>query len=126
MDNMAWGKRSVIRVGLIGALLWTGCPCAAPADAGCRERSVRRSVHRGQSLDRRQFLLGLSDMQYTRHELALERGNYRVRGDVIEVQTPLPKRNNARIEVLCKFTSLRTTSLSRLAVSVARSNDAAF
>jgi mono/diheme cytochrome c family protein len=42
--------RSVIRVGLIGALLWAGAQSAAPVDAGCRERTVRRSVHRGQSI----------------------------------------------------------------------------
>jgi excinuclease ABC subunit B len=43
------------------------------------------SVHRGQTLDRRAFLLGLSDMQYTRNDMSLERGNFRVRGDVIEI-----------------------------------------
>jgi excinuclease ABC subunit B len=39
----------------------------------------------GQTINRRQFLLGLADMQYARNDVALERGNFRVRGDVIEV-----------------------------------------
>ena len=36
-------------------------------------------------LDRRAFLLGLSAMQYSRNEVAPARGNFRVRGDCIEV-----------------------------------------
>ena len=52
----------------------------------------------GQTLDRRRFLLGLADMQYARNELALERGNYRVRGDVIEVH-PAYEQFAIRIEL---------------------------
>jgi len=42
-------------------------------------------LERGMRLDRRAFLLGLADMQYARNDVAPERGNFRVRGDCIEV-----------------------------------------
>ncbi|MCL4210820.1 MAG: DEAD/DEAH box helicase family protein, partial [Phycisphaerales bacterium] len=40
---------------------------------------------KGQPINRRTVLLGLSDMQYSRNDAALERGTFRVKGDVIEV-----------------------------------------
>jgi len=43
------------------------------------------SVALSQQLNRRDFLLGLADMQYSRTDTPFERGQYRVRGDVIEV-----------------------------------------
>jgi excinuclease ABC subunit B len=39
----------------------------------------------GQTLSRRDLLLALSDLQYTRAEFDLQRGNFRVRGEVVEV-----------------------------------------
>ena len=39
----------------------------------------------GQQLDRREFLINLSDLQYKRSDIQLERGKFRVRGDVIEL-----------------------------------------
>jgi len=52
----------------------------------------------GQTINRRQFLLGLADMQYSRNDVALERGNFRVRGDVIEVH-PAYEQFAIRIEL---------------------------
>ena len=43
------------------------------------------TLARGQTLERRTFLLALNDMQYKRAEIEFKRGTYRVRGDVIEV-----------------------------------------
>ncbi|MGI9015240.1 MAG: excinuclease ABC subunit UvrB [Phycisphaerales bacterium] len=43
------------------------------------------ALARGQSIDRRTLMLGLSDMQYSRNEIGFERGQFRVRGDVIEI-----------------------------------------
>src|SRR5262245_58285304 len=48
-----------------------------------RDRVLSVSV--GQSVDRREFLLGLADMQYVRSDIEFKRGQFRVRGDVIEV-----------------------------------------
>ncbi len=43
------------------------------------------TLERGQVIDRRGFLHNLADLQYKRSDIALERGKFRVRGDVIEL-----------------------------------------
>ncbi len=43
------------------------------------------SLAKGQSIPRRDLLLALNDLQYTRNEFDLKRGTYRVRGDVTEI-----------------------------------------
>ncbi len=43
------------------------------------------AVRKGDTIDRRDFLLALAEMQYKRVSIDLERGTYRVRGDVVEV-----------------------------------------
>ncbi len=40
---------------------------------------------RGDRIDRRELIRRLTEMQYTRNELTLERGSYRVRGEVVDV-----------------------------------------
>ena len=49
-------------------------------------------LHVGQSVTREQLLSRLVDLQYTRNDITFERGQFRVRGDVIE----LPVRRDAR------------------------------
>ena len=48
---------------------------------------AKRVIHlnNGATIDRRNFLLGLAEMQYQRKDLDPERGCFRVRGDCIEV-----------------------------------------
>ena len=48
-----------------------------------RDRVVALQV--GQEIDRRELLLALTDMQYNRNEIEFKRGQFRVRGDVIEI-----------------------------------------
>ncbi|MEE2908141.1 MAG: excinuclease ABC subunit UvrB [Planctomycetota bacterium] len=48
-----------------------------------RDRVV--SLRIGQEIDRRELLLSLTDMQYGRNEIEFKRGQFRVRGDVIEI-----------------------------------------
>jgi excinuclease ABC subunit B len=43
------------------------------------------SLAKGQTIPRRDLLLALNDLQYTRNEYDLKRGTYRVRGDVTEI-----------------------------------------
>jgi len=43
------------------------------------------ALSKGQTIDRREMLLALSDMQYARNEMDFKRSTYRVRGDVVEV-----------------------------------------
>jgi excinuclease ABC subunit B len=54
---------------------------------------------RGERLDQRKLLRRLADMQYTRNELDLAQGSYRVRGDVIDVFPAESEREAARIEL---------------------------
>ncbi|MEO1534063.1 MAG: excinuclease ABC subunit UvrB [Planctomycetota bacterium] len=43
------------------------------------------TVTRGSRIERRDFLLALNDMQYQRSDIEFKRGQYRVRGDVVEI-----------------------------------------
>jgi len=54
---------------------------------------------RGDRLDQRKLLRRLADMQYTRNELDLAQGSYRVRGDVIDIFPAESEREAVRIEL---------------------------
>ena len=56
-------------------------------------------MSRGDRLDQRKLLRRLADMQYTRNELDLTQGTYRVRGDVIDVFPAESEREAVRIEL---------------------------
>ncbi|MGB8327764.1 MAG: excinuclease ABC subunit UvrB [Steroidobacteraceae bacterium] len=56
-------------------------------------------LKRGDALDQRKLLRRLADMQYTRNELDLTQGTYRVRGDVIDVFPAESDREAIRIEL---------------------------
>jgi excinuclease ABC subunit B len=55
-------------------------------------------LHKGQRLNRREFLLALNGMQYQRAEIDFKRGTYRVRGDVIDLY-PAYEQHAVRIEM---------------------------
>jgi excinuclease ABC subunit B len=54
-------------------------------------------VQVGQNFTREQFLTKLVDMQYSRNDIAFERGQFRVRGDVVEV-CPAYSEDAVRVE----------------------------
>ena len=54
---------------------------------------------RGEPLDQRKHLRRLADMQYTRNELDLSQGTYRVRGDVIDIFPAEAEREAVRVEL---------------------------
>ena len=56
-------------------------------------------ISRGDRLDQRRLLRRLADMQYTRNELDLTAGTYRVRGDVVDVFPAESSREAVRIEL---------------------------
>ena len=56
------------------------------------------SLRPGMERDRQELLRKLVDIQYTRNDLVLERGNFRVRGDIIDV-FPAGAENPVRIEL---------------------------
>lgn len=56
------------------------------------------SIRPGMEKDRQELLRKLVDIQYTRNDMVLERGNFRVRGDIIDV-FPAGAENAVRIEL---------------------------
>ena len=70
-------RKDVIIVASVSCIFGLGSPEAY------KDRVLAISI--GQTVNRRELLLNLSDMQYRRNDMAFERGNFRVRGDVIEV-----------------------------------------
>ncbi|MBQ0079088.1 MAG: excinuclease ABC subunit UvrB [Eubacterium sp.] len=56
------------------------------------------SLRPGMEKDRQELLRKLVDIQYTRNDMVLERGNFRVRGDIIDV-FPAGAENPVRIEL---------------------------
>jgi excinuclease ABC subunit B len=54
---------------------------------------------RGDRLDQRKLLRRLADMQYTRNELDLTQGTFRVRGDVIDIFPAESEREAVRVEL---------------------------
>lgn len=56
-------------------------------------------LNRGETLDQRALLRRLAEVQYTRNDTAFERGQYRVRGDVIDVFPADSEKEAVRIEL---------------------------
>src|SRR2546429_4914125 len=56
-------------------------------------------LKRGDRLDQRSLLRRLAEMQYTRNELDLTPGTYRVRGDVIDIFPAESEREAVRVEL---------------------------
>jgi len=56
-------------------------------------------LDRGDRIDQRKLLRRLADMQYTRNELDLAQGTYRVRGDVIDIFPAESERDAVRVEL---------------------------
>ena len=54
---------------------------------------------RGDHMDQRRLLRRLADMQYTRNDLDLTQGTYRVRGDVIDIFPAESEREAVRVEL---------------------------
>ncbi len=71
-------RRDVIIVASVSCIFGLGSPAEY-------KKSVI-SLSKGQTLDRREFLGALTDLQYGRKDFDIQRGAFRVRGDVIELQ----------------------------------------
>ncbi len=56
-------------------------------------------VVQGDLIDQRRILRRLAELQYTRNDIELKRGTYRVRGDVIEIHPADSEREAVRIEL---------------------------
>ena len=70
-------RRDTIVVATVSAIYGLG----APEDY----LSMRLILSRGERIDQRELLRHLTTLQYTRNEMALDRGTFRVRGETIDV-----------------------------------------
>ncbi|MDQ3521621.1 MAG: excinuclease ABC subunit UvrB [Gemmatimonadota bacterium] len=61
-------------------------------------RAMLLVLERGQTISRKQILEGLVNIQYTRNDVAFERGSFRVRGDTIELY-PAYEEQGIRVEL---------------------------
>jgi excinuclease ABC subunit B len=76
---------------------------------------------RGDRMDQRQLLRRLADMQYTRNEMDLSQGTFRVRGDVVDIFPAESDREAVRVEFfdeeieqLCYFDPLTGEVIRRV------------
>ncbi|HSS63783.1 MAG TPA: excinuclease ABC subunit UvrB [Gammaproteobacteria bacterium] len=54
---------------------------------------------RGDTIDQRQMLRRLAELQYTRNDIELHRGTYRVRGEVVDIYPAESDRDAVRVEM---------------------------
>ena len=85
-------RRDVIVVATVSCIYGLGMPDLY--------KEMRVHVAKGEIFDTRKFELSLGSIQYQRNDMALERGNFRVRGDTIEIFPPYMETDTAyRIEL---------------------------
>ena len=85
-------RRDVIVVATVSCIYGLGMPDLY--------KEMRVHVEKGETLDLRAFERDLVSIQYSRNDMVLERGNFRVRGDVIEVYPPYMETDTAyRLEL---------------------------
>lgn len=84
-------RRDTIIVATVSAIYGLGDPR--------QYMSMLLHLVRGEPVDHRMILRRLSEMQYTRNEVELHRGTYRVRGDVIDIHPAETEDEAVRIEL---------------------------
>ena len=77
VSNLLSGRKDVIVVSSVSCIYGMGGPAALSSGI--------ISIKKGQKLDRNQFLRRLVDALYVRNDIDLQRGNFRVRGDTVDV-----------------------------------------
>jgi excinuclease ABC subunit B len=84
-------RQDVVVVATVSAIYGLGDP----------ESYLKMVLHvvRGDRIDQRAILRRLAELQYTRNDIAFERANYRVRGDVIDIFPADAERDAIRIEL---------------------------
>ena len=61
--------------------------------------SMMLHIDRGEVIDQRAILRRLAELQYTRNDIELHRGTYRVRGDVIDIFPAESEKEAVRVEL---------------------------
>ncbi len=77
------------------------CTVSAIYGLGDPNEYFRMVLHmvRGESIDQRELIRRLTEMQYTRNDMELRRGTYRVRGETIDVHPAESENEAVRIEL---------------------------
>lgn len=84
-------RRDVVIVATVSAIYGLGDP----------DSYLKMVMHidRGDTINQRQMLRRLAELQYTRNDTAFERGTYRVRGDVIDIHPADSDREAIRVSL---------------------------
>ncbi len=77
VSNLLSGRKDVIVVSSVSCIYGMGGPAALSSGI--------ISIKKGSKMDRNQFLRRLVDSLYVRNDIDLQRGNFRVRGDTVDV-----------------------------------------
>jgi len=84
-------RRDVIIVATVSAIYGLGDPDAYV--------EMVLKLKKGESIPQREILKRLTELQYTRNDLALQRGTYRVKGDVMDIYPADSDKEIVRIEL---------------------------
>lgn len=78
VSSLLSGRKDVIVVSSVSCIYGMGAPVAM------KENIIK--LRKGQIIDRNQFLRQLVDALYMRNDIDLQRGNFRVKGDTVDVR----------------------------------------
>lgn len=85
-------RRDVIVIATVSCIYGLGMPELY--------KSMRIHIEKGKPLDIHKLAVELANIQYARNDMVLDRGNFRIRGDVIEIYPPYMEFDEAyRIEL---------------------------
>ena len=85
-------RRDVIVIATVSCIYGLGLPELY--------KSMRVHIEKSSVLDTHKLALSLTQVQYNRNDMVLERGNFRIRGDIIEIYPPYMEFDEAyRIEL---------------------------
>lgn len=77
VSSLLSGRKDVVVVSSVSCIYGMGGPSAM--------RSSVITIKRGDTVDRNAFLRKLVDALYVRNDIAMERGNFRVKGDTVDI-----------------------------------------
>ena len=77
VSSLLSGRKDVIVVSSVSCIYGMGAPVAM------KENVIQ--IKKGQIIDRNEFLRHLVDSLYTRNDIDLQRGNFRVKGDTVDI-----------------------------------------
>lgn len=84
-------RKDVIIVATVSAIYGLGDPSSY--------LSMMLHVVKGDTIDQRKILRRLAELQYTRNDIELRRGTYRVRGEIIDIHPADAEKEAVRIEL---------------------------